>query len=492
MQLNKKNERIAQLEEELELLVQERTNELATSNKELILINEELDSYKTLLEEMLQKLDNANKEQAVVNKKLEATIEELHEKNTQLATEITARMEVMKRLEDSESKLRNLFEQSFEGIVIIDNDGRVIEWSPGQERIMGISRSEALGEYCWETCRKVVSDEVADKIRYFVNLTYLKVQEKSGSMEFVVNLPGEIERHIESTLFKIKQENNYFIGMICHDVTEQKLTDMELELYRTQLEQMVEQKTEELSRAKEKAEESDRLKSAFLANMSHEIRTPLNGIVGITQLLDSDSLASNERKEYINLINSCSSQLLTLINDIIVLSKIEANQMIINPVSVQINSFMEEMLLLFETYIQTHNKEQIKLILDRSEFIDNHIVQVDSTRLHQVLTNLINNAVKFTNKGHIRFGYRQLSPDKLEFFVEDTGIGLSPENMEIVFERFRQVGLTDNRQYEGAGLGLSISRSLVQMMGGEMWVESTEGKGSTFCFTVGYPPPPHK
>ena len=241
---------------------------------------------------------------------------------------------------------------------------------------------------------------------------------------------------------------------------------------------------EELIRAKEQAEESDRLKSAFLANMSHEIRTPLNGIVGLVQLLDSDCLTSEERKEYTGVINSCSTQLINLIGDIVDISQIETKQLKLNPAFVQINNLMDELYFFFKTYMQINHKGNIVLMLNRSGFIDNHIVYVDSMRLRQVLSNLLNNAIKFTDKGHVRFGYRLLSPDKLEFMVEDSGIGMKPEHKDIIFERFRQIVLTKNRQHEGAGLGLSISRSLVQMMGGEMRVESTEGKGSTFYFTI--------
>ena len=239
----------------------------------------------------------------------------------------------------------------------------------------------------------------------------------------------------------------------------------------------------ELVHAKEHAEESDRLKSAFLANMSHEIRTPLNGIVGLVQLLDSN-LTKKEYEEYINVINNCCNQLVTLIDDIIVLSKIEAKQMSIVPISINLNKFMHELYIFFETYMQANSKSHIELILDKEGFIDNYYIYADSSRLLQVLTNLINNSIKFTQKGYIRFGYRQISPDKLEFKVEDTGIGVKLEHQKIIFEHFRQVELTNNRQYGGAGLGLSISRSLVHLMGGEMWLESVEGKGSTFYFTI--------
>ena len=243
----------------------------------------------------------------------------------------------------------------------------------------------------------------------------------------------------------------------------------------------------ELIRSKEKAEESDKLKSAFLANMSHEIRTPINGITGFLFFLNDENLPPKRRQECISVINNSSAQLVKLIDDIIDVAKIEAKQMNINPVPVHINSLMTELRLFFETYMQNKNKVHLSLILDDSEFIDNCIAYVDSTRLRQVLSNLMNNAIKYTDKGYVRFGYRQSSPDKLEFFVEDTGIGLKSEHCELVFERFRQADLT-SRQQEGNGLGLHISRSLVQMMGGELRVNSTEEKGSTFYFTVSYLP----
>jgi signal transduction histidine kinase/transcriptional regulator with GAF, ATPase, and Fis domain len=244
----------------------------------------------------------------------------------------------------------------------------------------------------------------------------------------------------------------------------------------------------ELIRAREKAEESDNLKSAFLANMSHEIRTPVNGITGFLQFLNDDNLAPQRRKEYINVINNSSVQLVKLIDDIIDVAKIEARQMSINPVPVHLNSLMNELHLFFETWMKTGNKEHISLILDTGGFIDNCIAYVDSIRLRQIITNLINNAVKYTEKGYIRFGYRHLLPDKLEFVVEDTGVGMKPEHREIIFERFRQAESTNSRLYGGAGLGLSISRSLVQMMGGDLRVVSTEGEGSSFYFTVSYLP----
>ena len=244
----------------------------------------------------------------------------------------------------------------------------------------------------------------------------------------------------------------------------------------------------ELIRAKEKAEESDKLKSAFLANVSHEIRTPLNGITGFLHFISSDKLSPTRKQEYINVINNSSSQLAKLIDDIIDVAKIEAKQMNINPVPLCINRLMKEMQLFFETYLKTNDKEHIVLIVDDSQALTSCVTYIDPVRLRQILNNLISNAIKFTEKGFISIAYRQSAPDQLEFVVENTGIGLAPEHLEVIFERFRQVDLTNSRMYGGTGLGLNIARSLVQMMGGEMWVESTEGVGSSFYFTITYLP----
>jgi len=263
-----------------------------------------------------------------------------------------------------------------------------------------------------------------------------------------------------------------------------KEANRELNRYKDTLEDMVEMKTCELTIAKEKAEEASRLKSAFLANMSHEIRTPLNGIIGFLRFIDSDDLTPSRRKEYIKVINNSSEQLTKIIDDIMDISKIEAQQMTVSPVPVQINMLMKELRVLFETYLQAANKEHIELVLDDSGFIEQDLIYVDTVRLRQVFNNLIMNAIKFTEKGYIRFGYELVGNNMLEFFIEDTGIGIPEDQLEFIFQRFNQVDLGNNRFYGGLGLGLSISRSLTQMMGGDIYVKSTEGAGSTFSFTI--------
>jgi signal transduction histidine kinase len=261
-----------------------------------------------------------------------------------------------------------------------------------------------------------------------------------------------------------------------------------LNTHNQNLEKKVEERTIDLKIAKEKAEESDRLKSAFLANISHEIRTPVNGIQGFLQILSSDDLTPECRQQYIDIIDNSSAQLVRLIDDIIDISKIEAKQMVINPVPVPLNDLMKELQMFFDNYLQTNNKNNVMLVLDNSSFIDNCVALVDPDRLRQVLYILLDNAIKFTKKGFVRFGYRQTSPEQLEFVVKDTGIGLAPDLHQVIFERFRQAELTNSRLYGGTGLGLNIAGSLVQMMGGDMRVESTEGNGASFYFTILYLP----
>jgi PAS domain S-box-containing protein len=258
--------------------------------------------------------------------------------------------------------------------------------------------------------------------------------------------------------------------MVIRDITERKKSELEL------------------IQAKEKAEESDKLKSSFLANMSHEIRTPINGIIGFLNFIGDDNLSPQRRHEYITIINNSSTQLVKLIDDIIDIAKIEAKQMKIQPVPFKLNDFMYELRMFFETYLYSNHKEKIAMTLDDSMFIENCTIFVDPVRLRQVLSNLIGNAIKFTEKGYICFGYKQTAPDKLDFFVEDTGCGLPQDQLEVIFERFRQADLNNNRKYGGTGLGLAISKSFVQMMGGEISVQSELNAGSTFFFNISYIP----
>jgi len=238
-----------------------------------------------------------------------------------------------------------------------------------------------------------------------------------------------------------------------------------------------------LREAKEKAEESDRLKTAFLANMSHEIRTPMNSIIGFSDLLSDDEITKEEKNNYIAHINTAGNSLLNLINDILDIAKIEAGQIIITKSDCDINALLNELYLTFIQQKEKLDKKELTIIYN-DQPSKTHTIYTDPQRLKQILTNLLGNALKFTEKGFIEFGVDLVSADKYMFFVKDTGIGISPENQQLIFKRFSQVDGSHTRNYGGTGLGLSISKNLVELMGGKLWVDSIQGQGSTFYFTL--------
>ena len=243
-----------------------------------------------------------------------------------------------------------------------------------------------------------------------------------------------------------------------------------------------EKRANELMIAKEKAEESDRLKSAFLTNMSHEIRTPMNGILGFTELLKEPNLSSDEQQDYIQTIQISGARMLNTINNIVDISKIESGLITLDIQETNINEKIEFTYKFFKPEVETKGLHFLfKSGLPEKEAI----IRTDNEKVYGILTNLIKNAIKFTYDGSIEFGYEKRG-NYLEFFVKDTGVGIPQKQLQMIFERFRQGSESHNRGYEGSGLGLSISKSYVEMLGGEIWVKSEEGKGSIFYFTIPY------
>ena len=236
----------------------------------------------------------------------------------------------------------------------------------------------------------------------------------------------------------------------------------------------------ELIKAKEKAEESDRLKSTFLANMSHEIRTPMNGILGFTELLKSPNLAGEKQQEYISIIEKSGVRMLNIINDIISISKIESGQVEIFSSETNINEQIEYL----ETFFKPEAVQKGIQITATGKLLSKEaIINTDKEKVYAILTNLVKNAVKFTDSGSIEFGCINKSK-YLEFFVKDSGTGISKSQQKIIFERFRQANETMTRTHEGSGLGLAISKAYVEMLGGKIWVDSEPGEGSAFYFTI--------
>jgi PAS domain S-box-containing protein len=242
---------------------------------------------------------------------------------------------------------------------------------------------------------------------------------------------------------------------------------------------------EELILAKEKAEESNRLKSAFLANMSHEIRTPMNGILGFSQLLLNEDLSEKTVKQYAEIIISSGNHLMQVIDDIIDIAKIDAGQMNISKESVCLNTLFNELVSICKSELKKINKDTITVQVDIGENDSNSVIITDKTRLRQILTNLLNNAIKFTHKGYIKLGY-SFSDNEIDFFVEDTGIGISKDKLNIIFNRFTQGNTDTEKLYGGTGLGLAISKSCTELLNGRIWVESELKKGSVFYFSIPY------
>jgi signal transduction histidine kinase/CheY-like chemotaxis protein len=248
------------------------------------------------------------------------------------------------------------------------------------------------------------------------------------------------------------------------------------------LEITVEERTKELLTAKEHAEESDRLKSAFLANMSHEIRTPMNGILGFAELLKEPDLSGETQHDYIRIIEKSGVRMLNIINDIVDISKIESGLMKVEMRESNINEQIQYIYTFFKPEVDAKG---LKLTTNTPLPKKEAIIRTDPEKLYAIFTNLVKNAIKFSHEGTIEFGYKKID-ENLEFYVKDTGIGIPDDKQHIIFERFIQANIPNEWVQQGAGLGLSITRAYLEMLGGTIRVESCEGAGSTFYFTLPY------
>jgi len=252
--------------------------------------------------------------------------------------------------------------------------------------------------------------------------------------------------------------------------------------YLLQVQDITERKLneEELIKARDKAEESDRLKSAFLANMSHEIRTPMSGILGFAELLKEPGLSGEEQNRYIGIIQKSGNRLLNIINEIVDISKIESGSMDVFLSETNINEQVEFIYNFFKPEVEA---KRIAFFCHCPLPFGEAIITTDREKVFAILTNLVKNAIKYTREGSISLGYKK-TDSELEFFVKDTGIGIPKGRQEAIFERFIQADVSDRMAMEGAGLGLAITKAYVEMLGGRIRLESEEGNGSVFYFTI--------
>lgn len=376
-------------------------------------------------------------------------------------TDITQRKLAQEALKEHVILFETMFHSIPDGIIITNKNREIILANKGMYKTFGYKSQEIVGEntrmlYASEesfhnTGRDVFGKDVTNSSEFYTS----KYIHKDGTV-----FSGET---FGSKLYDRKGNWIGNVGVM-RDISERQSFIHQLEI------------------AKEKAEESDRLKSAFLANMSHEIRTPMNGIIGFSQLLQRPSLKKSKMEFYTQIIVDNSKQLLSIVNDILDISIIEAGQVKLSVQNVELDPLLDSLFLFYETQAKTNN---IALHLTKDKNIGSPLIKTDPIRLRQILNNLLNNALKFTKEGEITFGF-QIKNHVIAFFVSDTGIGIADNLLDEVFERFRQEELEDSRKMGGTGLGLSISKKLVELLGGQIWVESVKGEGSSFKFTLPY------
>ena len=367
--------------------------------------------------------------------------------------------------EQAEQKYFELYDLSPAGYFTIHKDGSILELNAAGAKILGKESKPLIGStfafFVSQDTRNVFADFL-DKVfsSKTVETCEIKIEKKSA-MKYA-HLVGRSNDNSDQCL------------LAAIDITDLKLAEKELII------------------AKEHAEEGDRLKSAFLANMSHEIRTPMNGIMGFASLLKEHGLSGSQQQEYVKIIESSGTRMLNLINDIIDISKIEAGLMNLNISESNINEQIEYIYTFFRPEVARKGVElSYKLALPAKQAI----IRTDREKIYAILTNLVKNAIKFTREGSIDFGYNVVKgisgsdpeqPGEIEFFVKDTGIGIPKDMQAAIFDRFIQADICDKLALQGAGLGLSISKAYIEMLGGKIRVESEPGEGSVFYFTIPY------
>ncbi|MGZ2368388.1 cache domain-containing protein [Ancylomarina sp. YFZ004] len=340
----------------------------------------------------------------------------------------------------------------------LNHEGITTFINPAGEKVTGYSKEEIIGKNWWKLLYPGKAYKQVERL-------YEKFPEGKVIEMKLLRKNGE-KRDIVWNSFTKRDNNNNILEIIGfgNDITKSKQIE------------------KELIESKEKAEESDRLKSAFLANMSHEIRTPMNGILGFIDLMNAPNLNKAQIDKYSTIINKSSDRLINTIDDIIDISRIEAGEVIVSNTEISIQSVMDE---LYTFHSPEAKLKGLSLSIEPSLSPEQTNIITDGHKLHGILTNLIKNAIKYTKKGSITFGY-SLKKNCIEFFVEDTGIGIPKDRTQAIFNRFEQADIEDTRVFEGSGLGLALSKAYTEMLGGEIWVKSEQGEGSVFYFTLPY------
>ncbi len=362
---------------------------------------------------------------------------------------------------ESQEKQRRIFESSPDPIIVVDPAGKVIDYNTNlltalhitNEPVIDQSIFHFIGKEYWRNA--LLNFKKTWEEGYIKNLEFLVYRADGTFFESEVSTGAIYDNEGEPESMVI----------IMKDISERKEAERNLR------------------EAKEKAEESDRLKTAFLSNMSHEIRTPMNAIVGFSDLLNDDKIKPKERSEFIAQINMGADNLMHLIDDIIDISKIEAGQIKINKIDCHIHELVREQMVMFRQNLERMDKSHIEFRLKWQYPDEKLVLNSDPFRVKQIISNLLNNAIKFTEEGFIELGVEQKN-NNLRIYVKDSGIGIDEDKQSIIFDRFMQGHKSKTKLYGGTGLGLAISKNLCELLGGEIGVISKPGNGSEFYVTL--------
>jgi PAS domain S-box-containing protein len=377
---------------------------------------------------------------------------------------------------NAEALLNDIIENNPMSIQVVDKEGQTLRVNPAFIELFG---TVPPPEFSIFDDLKSKSAELENLVSLVINGEIIHLPDIYFNAHDAVAKAADIPLWIRALIFPLKNsagKPERFVFMH-ENFTERKIAE------------------QELIKAKLRAEESDRLKSAFLANMSHEIRTPMNGILGFADLLKEPGLTGNEQKNYIEIIEKSGKRMLNIINDIVDISKLEAGLMKLKISESNVNEHIEYIYTFFKPEVEAKG---MKLAFRNSLTVKEAFIKTDREKLYAILTNLVKNAVKYSKEGTIEFGYDMVerlhatSLPLLQFYVKDTGIGIPKNRQEAIFERFIQADIADKMARQGAGLGLTISKAYIEMLGGKIWVESEEGIGSTFYFTLPYNAEPVK
>ncbi|MBN2614155.1 MAG: response regulator [Bacteroidales bacterium] len=380
-----------------------------------------------------------------------------------MAVKIKCRINEEKR-KNLETKYKTIYENIDEGVVLIKS-GKIVEANHSFAHIVSLDDpSQLLGKPFTEFSPRFQPDGIssAKKLDSYLNAAKNKKQKLDWTIK---SINGNLTYTI-LTLSIIEEMSEADYLVFVKDISKQKNFE------------------KELIEAKEKAENANHMKSVFLSNMSHEIRTPLNSIIGFSDLLLDEESSSEDRMMYSEMISTAGKSLLQLITDIIDISKIEAGHLKIRKTDFDVHKMLDEMVISYNREKVTRGKSHLNIEVVKVIEEEKVYIHSDEYRFRQILINLLNNAIKFTDTGFIEFGYRSVSSEMIQFFVKDTGMGIKHSETRLIFERFGQAKQDYVENKEGKGLGLAITHSLVRLLGGNIWLDSEPGKGSTFYFTI--------